>query len=91
MCSSDLAVNTPLQGTSADMIKIAMIRIDRGLSKVSPEARMVLQVHDELIFSVPKPDLDVIGEFIKKEMRDALPLDVPIVVDVSVGENWAQC
>ena len=73
------------------MIKIAMIRIDGGLSEVSPEARMVLQVHDELIFSVPKPDLDVTGEFIRKEMRDALPLDVPIVVDVSVGENWAQC
>ncbi len=86
-----IAVNTPIQGTSADMIKLAMIAIARGLSGVSPETRMVCQVHDELIFSVPRTRVEEVSEFVRKTMCEALPLKVPIVVDVSVGDNWAEC
>jgi DNA polymerase I len=86
-----IAINTPIQGTSADMIKLAMIRIDRGLKAASPGGRMVLQVHDELIFSVPEVELEAASRFVVREMSEALPLDVPIVVDVSIAENWAEC
>lgn len=86
-----IAINTPIQGTSADMIKLAMIRVDKGLQKAASGARMVLQVHDELIFSVPGAQLKDAEAFVTTAMRDALPLDVPIVVDVAIAENWAEC
>jgi DNA polymerase-1 len=86
-----IAVNTPVQGTSADMIKLAMIRIDRRLREEKLQARMVLQVHDELIFDAPKQEIERLREIVPAEMRDALPLDVPIKVDVAVGNNWAEC
>lgn len=91
MNAERVAINTPIQGTSADMIKLAMIRIDRGLKQASPGGRMVLQVHDELIFSVPETELEGASSFVVGEMREALPLDVPIVVDVAIAENWAEC
>lgn len=86
-----VAINTPIQGTSADMIKLAMIRVDEGLEKAASGARMVLQVHDELIFSVPETQLKETEAFVTRAMREALPLDVPIVVDVAIAENWADC
>jgi DNA polymerase I len=86
-----IAINTPIQGTSADMIKLAMIRVARGLGEAAPGARMVLQIHDELIFSVPESELEAATPFVTESMRDALPLDVPIVVDVSTASNWAEC
>jgi DNA polymerase-1 len=86
-----IAVNTPIQGTSADMIKLAMIRVNQGLAEAAPKARMVLQVHDELIFSVPESQLAPAESFVTEAMREALPLDVPIVVDVAIAENWADC
>lgn len=86
-----IAMNTPIQGTSADMIKLAMIHVDKGLKQAASGARMVLQVHDELIFSVPESQLESAEAFVTKAMREALPLDVPIVVDVAIAENWAEC
>lgn len=86
-----VAINTPIQGTSADMIKLAMIRIAAGLQQAAPGARMVLQVHDELIFSVPLGQIEAAKPFVSEAMRDALPLDIPIVVDLSTAENWAEC
>lgn len=86
-----VAVNTPIQGTSADMIKIAMIRIASGLAEAAPGARMALQIHDELMFSVPEVEAEACSEFVINTMRDALALDVPIVVDVKTGRNWADC
>ena len=84
-----IAVNMPIQGTQADMIKIAMIAIHRGLADVSAGARMILQVHDELVFEVPEADVDAVREFVREQMKAALPLgDVPVVVDVGVADNW---
>ena len=84
-----IAVNMPIQGTQADMIKIAMIAIHRGLEAVSAGARMILQVHDELVFEVPEGDVEAVSAFVTEQMRGALPLgDVPVVVDVGVAGNW---
>ena len=84
-----IAVNMPIQGTQADMIKIAMIAIHSGLAEVSAGARMILQVHDELVFEVPAADVDAVADFVRQQMASALPLgDVPVVVDVGVADNW---
>lgn len=80
------AVNTPLQGTAADMIKLAMIRIAEKLR--GRETRMLLQVHDELVFEAPSAEVDEIRVMVKHEMESVRKLDVPMVVDVGVGDNW---
>jgi DNA polymerase-1 len=82
------AVNTPLQGTAADMIKIAMIRIDRKLREQKMQTKMTLQVHDELLFDVPEDEIDAMRTLVKHEMENVLELMVPVVVDVGVGQNW---
>jgi DNA polymerase-1 len=86
-----VAVNTPIQGTSADMIKAAMIRVHARLQRENLRARMVLQVHDELIFDTPEEEIEVLTGLVREEMAGALPLRVPIQVDVEVGNNWAEC
>jgi len=83
-----MAVNMPVQGTAADLMKIAMINVQKKLNTVSPKTRMILQVHDELVFEVPKKDIDTVVAFIVKEMNSAYTLKVPIVTDVAVGQNW---
>ena len=84
-----VAVNMPIQGTQADMIKIAMIAIHAGLADVSAGARMILQVHDELVFEVPEGDVEAVSAFVREQMATAYPLgDVPVVVDVGVAGNW---
>jgi DNA polymerase-1 len=80
------AVNTPLQGTAADMIKAAMIRIDEKLR--GREAVMLLQVHDELVFEAPPGEIEELRALVKAEMENVRRLDVPLVVDVGVGDNW---
>jgi DNA polymerase-1 len=82
------AVNTPLQGTAADLIKVAMISIDRELEKKKLKSRMLLQVHDELVFEVPRDEVDTMRELVKRNMESAIELRVPLVVDVGVGTNW---
>lgn len=85
-----VAVNTPIQGTSADMIKVAMLRVDEALRGAGGQTRMLLQVHDELIFDVPEEEIPSVQELVGKEMAAALTLDVPIKVDIEVGTNWAE-
>ena len=82
------AVNTPLQGTAADLIKLAMIRIDRAIAGKGLAARMLLQVHDELVFEVPPEERDKVTELVKREMENVAELRVPLVVEVGVGPNW---
>jgi DNA polymerase-1 len=82
------AVNTPLQGTAADLIKIAMIRIDRRLKEEKLQTKMTLQVHDELLFDVPKKEVGQIKELVRHEMETVIELKVPIVVDCGAGPNW---
>jgi DNA polymerase I len=82
------AVNTPLQGTAADMIKIAMIRIRERLRAHRLESKMTLQVHDELLFDVPDGEVETMRSLVKEEMENVIELKVPIVVDVGIGQNW---
>jgi DNA polymerase-1 len=82
------AVNTPLQGTAADMIKVAMIRIDEKLRAQKLQTKMTLQVHDELLFDVPEDEIDAARSVVKREMENVLELNVPIVADVGIGQNW---
>ena len=82
------AVNTPLQGTAADLIKIAMIRIDKRLSEAKLRARMTLQVHDELLFDVPEDEAEDLQGMVKHEMEHVIELSVPIIADAELGTNW---
>lgn len=82
------AMNTPIQGSAADIIKLAMLRIHRELEDRGLGARMVLQVHDELIFEVPRNEMEEVEALVKTEMEGAYPLDVPLKVDLKKGPNW---
>jgi DNA polymerase I len=82
------AVNTPLQGTAADMIKIAMIGIDEKLRAQNLQTKMTLQVHDELLFDVPEAEIDTVRTLVKHEMENVVSLKVPIVADIGIGQNW---
>lgn len=82
------AVNAPLQGTAADIIKKAMINVHQWICDEASDVRMLLQVHDELIFEVPTAQLDVVKPQIVRHMQDAVQLSVPLIVDVGVGQNW---
>lgn len=84
------AVNSPIQGTAADIIKIAMIRIWKRFREESVAARMILQVHDELLFEFPKDELERIKDIVRQEMEGAVTLSVPIRVEVGHGSNWAE-
>lgn len=84
------AVNMPIQGTSADMIKIAMNRIFQNLQEQGLQSKMILQVHDELVFDVVTAEIDEVKAIVYKNMIDALPLKVPIVVDMKTGQNWLE-
>jgi len=82
------AVNTPLQGTAADLIKLAMIRIDAAIAERDLKSRMTLQVHDELVFEVPDAEVEVMRSLVREQMEKVHALAVPLVVDLSVGPNW---
>ncbi|MGH9528465.1 MAG: DNA polymerase, partial [Terriglobales bacterium] len=82
------AVNTPLQGTAVDLIKLAMIRIDKALRERSMKSRMTLQVHDELVFEVPEAEIDSTRSLVREEMEQVHPLIVPLLVEIGVGSNW---
>ncbi len=85
-----MARNTPIQGTAADLIKIAMIRIDKRLGLENLKSQMILTVHDELVFEVPETEIEIVIPLIRDEMENALELDVPLVVDIGMGNNWAE-
>ncbi len=82
------AVNTPLQGTAADLIKIAMIRISRLLDDRNMRSRMLLQVHDELVFEAPPSELEQLKDTVKSEMENVFPLSVPLIAEIGTGPNW---
>ena len=85
-----IAVNTPIQGTAADLIKLAMIRIEEELRGHPSGAMLLLQVHDELVLEVPQAEVEAVGELVRRDMETALELSVPLVVDVHTGANWAE-
>lgn len=86
-----LAINTPLQGSAADLIKMAMLNIDQVLKKGKYFGFMILQIHDELIFEIPDFELLLLEPLIKNSMENVLKLKVPLIVDIAIGKNWKEC
>jgi DNA polymerase-1 len=82
------AINTPIQGTAADIIKLAMVHIQAALQRQNLKTLMILQVHDELIFDVPAEEVSTVASLVKSEMENVLPLNVPLTVDLKLGHNW---
>ena len=83
-----MALNTPIQGTSADIIKIAMVNIYNRLNKERLKTKLILQVHDELVLDAPKEEEEISTKILKEEMENAVQLRVPLTVDVHSGKNW---
>ena len=83
-----IAMNSPIQGTAADIIKIAMIRVEARLREEGLRARLILQVHDELIVEAPKEESEKVASLLTEEMEKAVRLDVPLVAEASIGETW---
>ena len=84
------AINAPIQGSSADMIKIAMIGIQSEIERLHLQSKMILQVHDELVFDAHLDELDVLKSLVNDKMVNALPLSVPVIVEINTGENWLE-
>jgi DNA polymerase I-like protein with 3'-5' exonuclease and polymerase domains len=88
LAAERMAINAPIQGTAADLIKLAMIEIDKNLAKISPKSKMVLQIHDELLFEVPDDEVGRVADFVKEIMENIYPLDVPLTVNIESGPSW---
>jgi DNA polymerase-1 len=86
-----LAINTPLQGTAADLIKLAMLKIDEELVAAKTQGFMILQIHDELIFEIPDAEIPFFLKLVPEVMQGVMKLDVPLIVDINVGKNWKEC
>lgn len=84
------AVNAPLQGSAADIIKVAMVRIYRELTERNMRSRMIMQVHDELIFNVVPDELEAVKELVRRQMEGAYSGRVPLEVSMDTGDNWLQ-
>jgi DNA polymerase-1 len=84
------AVNTPIQGTAAEIIKLAMCAIQKRLQQERLKTKMILSVHDELVFDAPDHEEGIIASLVKQEMEQVITLEVPLVVDVGVGVNWLE-
>jgi len=89
--ASRMAMNSPIQGSAADIIKLAMLRVDEALRKAGLRAELLLQVHDELVLEVPEEELYSTAEVVRHEMENVMQLKVPLVVDVKAGPNWRDC
>jgi DNA polymerase I len=78
----------PMQGSASDIVKLAMLRVAESLRREKLKARMILQVHDELVFDVPKQEVEKTGQVVKAAMENAAKIDAPLIVEIGVGENW---
>ena len=88
---SRAAMNTPIQGTAADIMKIAMIKVYRELEKRGLKSKIVLQVHDEMMIEAPKNEIEEVKEILKECMESATTLNVPLIAEISVADNWYDC
>jgi DNA polymerase-1 len=84
------AINTIIQGSAADLIKTAMVRLDRALARSGLRARLLLQIHDELLLEAPPEELPALRELVRDCMENAIPFSVPLKVDMGEGENWLE-
>ena len=85
-----VAMNSPIQGSAADIMKIAMIKVDEALNKSGYDAEIVLQIHDELLVEVREDEADKVKELVEKSMREAVSLKVPLEVDAHIGKTWLE-
>ena len=88
--SERAAINAPVQGTAADIMKIAMIKMHQSLEKEKSQAQIILQVHDELILDTPEKEIDKVVNLTTEAMMGAAQLDVPLEIDIGIGDNWDQ-
>ena len=88
MAAERMAINMPVQGTSSDIIKVAMIELQAEMERVGLESKMILQVHDELLFELPQGEVDTLAQLVNRIMPEAVKLAVPLKIDVKVGDNW---
>lgn len=91
MLAERLAVNTPIQGAQADLIKLAMLAIDKKLNETKLKGYMILQIHDELIFEIPKEEIQIFEQIVRESMENVFKLKIPLIVDISIGKNWKEC
>ena len=84
------AINAPIQGTAADIIKLAMVRVDQALRENKMKSRLILQVHDELLLECPPEEVEKASEMLKQCMEQVITLKVPLVAEVHTGQNWAE-
>ncbi len=84
------AINTPIQGSAAEIIKMAMVTIDQKLKDEKMKSKMILTVHDELVFDTVSEETDTLSEMVKFEMENVIHLEVPLVVEIGVGKNWLE-
>lgn len=85
-----IAINTPIQGSAADLIKLAMINVEKTIKERSLQAKMLLSVHDEIIFEAPENEIEILSELVKEEMEGVWNLKVPLLVNIGIGKNWAE-
>ena len=83
-----MAINMPIQGTAAEMIKLAMIKIHRQMNKENLKSKLIMQIHDELLLEVHQDEIDYISKMVIEHMRNAMKLDVPIEIDFGIGSSW---
>ena len=83
-----IALNTPIQGTAADLIKLAMVRVEKALNEAFPQARLLLQVHDELIVECPEDQAPAVAALVSREMEQAARLKVPLIAEAKFGKSW---
>tara|TARA_B100000614_G_scaffold37648_1_gene30006 strand:- start:1412 stop:2032 length:621 start_codon:yes stop_codon:yes gene_type:complete len=84
------AINTPIQGSAADIIKLAMVKIDQWINKENLKSKMIMQVHDELVFDVEKEELEIFQSNVKTIMEGVVDMKIPLSVDVGIGKNWLE-
>ncbi|MDO7712153.1 MAG: DNA polymerase, partial [Schleiferiaceae bacterium] len=84
------AINAPIQGSAADIVKLAMLKVAKALDEGKFEAKLILQVHDELVFDAPRQELEKLQSMVKTSMESAYQLKVPLIVDVGLGDNWLE-
>jgi DNA polymerase-1 len=85
-----MAINAPVQGTSADIIKVAMINLQREMKRRKLKSKMLLQIHDELLFEVPQGEVEELKSLVAEVMSQAMKLSVPLKIDVKLGKNWGE-
>jgi DNA polymerase-1 len=90
MAAARIAVNTPIQGSAADIVKVAMLNLVARLNRSQLKSKLILQVHDELVFEVPEIEIDEMRKLVREEMENAVKLDIPLRVSIETGASWGE-